>query len=143
LNQKENTTTGMKWAILDSASIKLSMPKTGCFVTSKSNMVFAAQKRRLHPKLDNSTVIIVVNHVDLDPQITGDLSEQDRDDLANISASNNAQSIGFERHPETSPWLIPTPASIYSGSPTYFMATLRSALLKFSIAFRVADGQPV
>ncbi len=49
-------------------------------------MVFAAPKLRLHPKLGRPTVIIVVDRIDLDTQITGDitadLSEQDHDDLA-------------------------------------------------------------
>jgi hypothetical protein len=31
----------MKWDVFDPASIELSMPKTGSFVTSKSNTVFA------------------------------------------------------------------------------------------------------
>jgi type I restriction enzyme, R subunit len=36
-------------------------------------MVFAAQKLRMHPKLGNPTVIIVVDRIDLDTQITANL----------------------------------------------------------------------
>jgi hypothetical protein len=43
---------------------------------SKNNPVFAAQKRRLHLKRGNPALIIAGNHTALDPQITGDLSEQ-------------------------------------------------------------------
>jgi type I restriction enzyme, R subunit len=40
-------------------------------------MVFAAQKLRLHPALKNPTVIIVVDRVDLDTQITGTFNATD------------------------------------------------------------------
>jgi len=67
------------------------MPKTGCFVTPKSNTVFAAQKRRLHPKRDHSTVIIMVDRIALGMQIhcdtTGNFGGQDRNDLARRAAN--------------------------------------------------------
>lgn len=50
-------------------------------------MVFAAQKRRLHLKRDNPTFITAVNHTALGPQINGDLSEQNRNELARRAAS--------------------------------------------------------
>jgi len=40
-------------------------------------MVFAANKLRLHPKLSNPTVIIVVDRIDLDTQITGTFNMAD------------------------------------------------------------------
>ena len=40
-------------------------------------MVFAAQKLRLHPRLKNPTVLIVVDRIDLDTQITGTLTGAD------------------------------------------------------------------
>ncbi len=40
-------------------------------------MVFAAQKLRLHPALKNPTVIIVVDRIDLDSQITGTFHASD------------------------------------------------------------------
>jgi type I restriction enzyme R subunit len=40
-------------------------------------MVFAAQKLRLHPRLKNPTVLIVVDRVDLDTQITGTFTAAD------------------------------------------------------------------
>ena len=41
-------------------------------------MVFAAQKLRLHPALGNPTVLIVVDRIDLDTQITGHLQRRRR-----------------------------------------------------------------
>ena len=41
-------------------------------------MVFAAQKLRFHPQLDNPTVIIVVDRIDLDTQITATFNAADR-----------------------------------------------------------------
>ena len=46
--------------------------------TSKNNLVFAAQKRRLHLERDNPALIIAGNHTALDPQIAGALSERKR-----------------------------------------------------------------
>lgn len=40
-------------------------------------MVFAAQKLRLHPRLKNPTVLIVVDRIDLDTQITGTFTAAD------------------------------------------------------------------
>jgi hypothetical protein len=40
-------------------------------------MVFAAQKLRMHPKLGNPTVIIVVDRIDLDTQITATFNASD------------------------------------------------------------------
>lgn len=40
-------------------------------------MVFAAQKLRLHPKLANPTVVIVVDRIDLDTQITATFNASD------------------------------------------------------------------
>ncbi len=40
-------------------------------------MVFAAQKLRMHPKLKNPTVLIVVDRIDLDSQITGTFTAAD------------------------------------------------------------------
>ena len=40
-------------------------------------MVFAAQKLRLHPALRNPTVLIVVDRIDLDTQITGTFNAAD------------------------------------------------------------------
>ena len=80
----------MKWTILDSASIELSMPKTGCFVTPKSNTVFAA-KNATASEARPPTVIIVVDRIDLDKQIpgdtTGNLGGKDRNDLARGAAN--------------------------------------------------------
>lgn len=56
-------------------------------------MIFAAQKLRFHPKLKNPTVIIVVDRIDLDTQITATFNATDipntvpaesRDDLKNL-----------------------------------------------------------
>jgi len=44
-------------------------------------MVFAANKLRLHPELGNPTVVIVVDRVDLDTQITATFNAADVDNL--------------------------------------------------------------
>ncbi len=49
-------------------------------------MVFAAQKLRLHPALRNPTVLIVVDRVDLDTQITGTFNATD---VPNTVATDN------------------------------------------------------
>ena len=45
--------------------------------TSKNNLVFAAQKRRLHLERDNPALIIAGNHTALDPQIAGGMVSRD------------------------------------------------------------------
>ncbi len=40
-------------------------------------MVFAAQKLRMHPELGNPTVMIVVDRIDLDTQITATFNAAD------------------------------------------------------------------
>ncbi len=52
-------------------------------------MVFAAQKLRLHPRLGNPTVLIVVDRIDLDTQIT-----------ATFNAADVPNMIGVERRDE-------------------------------------------
>ncbi len=47
-------------------------------------MVFAAQKMRLHPSLKNPTVLIVVDRIDLDTQITGTFTTADVPNLVSI-----------------------------------------------------------
>lgn len=42
-----------------------------------SQVVFAAQKLRMYPKLGNPTVIIVVDRIDLDTQITATFNATD------------------------------------------------------------------
>jgi hypothetical protein len=103
----------MEWAVLNPAFIGYQCPRPDALSRQKANrsqfrrirkgliwhfqgsgksllMVFAAQKLWLHSKLGNPTVIIMVDRINLDTQITGDitgdLSEQDRDDLAKRAA---------------------------------------------------------
>ena len=52
-------------------------------------MVFAAQKLRLHPALKNPTVLIVVDRVDLDTQITGTFNATDVPNT--VTAANREQ----------------------------------------------------
>jgi hypothetical protein len=56
----------MKRAILNPASVQLSMPQIGCFVTSKSSRVFAAQKRRAHPHATQHRVACFLTKVEPD-----------------------------------------------------------------------------
>ena len=53
-------------------------------------MVFAAQKLRLHPTLKNPTVLIVVDRVDLDTQITATFNAAD---VPNIVATDSRQEL--------------------------------------------------
>src|SRR5215510_4286620 len=48
-------------------------------------MVFAAQKLRMHPKLGNPTVIIVVDRIDLDTQITATFNASDVPNLVGVT----------------------------------------------------------
>jgi len=65
-------------------------------------MVFAAQKLRMHPKLKNPTVMIVVDRIDLDTQITSTFNAADipnmigattRQDLENLLAADTRKII--------------------------------------------------
>lgn len=53
-------------------------------------MVFAAQKLRLHPALRNPTVIIVVDRVDLDTQISATFHSHD---IPNLQAANSRKEL--------------------------------------------------
>lgn len=53
-------------------------------------MVFAAQKLRMHPKLGNPTVMIVVDRIDLDTQITATFNATD---IPNIVGTNSRQEL--------------------------------------------------
>jgi type I restriction enzyme, R subunit len=48
-------------------------------------MVFAAQKLRMHPKLGNPTVLIVVDRIDLDTQITATFNAADVPNMVGVS----------------------------------------------------------
>ena len=48
-------------------------------------MVFAAQKLRLHPKLGNPTVLIVVDRIDLDTQITATFNAADMPNMVGVA----------------------------------------------------------
>ena len=54
-------------------------------------MVFAAQKLRLHPRLKNPTVLIVVDRVDLDTQITGTFTTADIPNLEKAETREKLQ----------------------------------------------------
>lgn len=49
-------------------------------------MVFAAQKLRLHPRLANPTVIIVVDRIDLDTQITATFNAADVPNMVGVAS---------------------------------------------------------
>ena len=53
-------------------------------------MVFAAQKLRMHPELKNPTVIIVVDRIDLDTQITATFNAAD---VPNMIGTNSRQEL--------------------------------------------------
>lgn len=56
-------------------------------------MVFAAQKLRMHPKLKNPTVMIVVDRIDLDTQITATFNATDIPNMVGASDRQELQSI--------------------------------------------------
>ncbi len=56
-------------------------------------MVFAAQKLRMHPGLKNPTVLIVVDRVDLDSQITGDFTRADIPNLEKAESREKLQQL--------------------------------------------------
>ncbi|TNJ36743.1 type I restriction endonuclease subunit R [Prosthecochloris vibrioformis] len=56
-------------------------------------MVFAAQKLRMHDKLGNPTVIIVVDRIDLDTQITATFNASDIPNMVGASTRQELQSF--------------------------------------------------
>jgi type I restriction enzyme R subunit len=56
-------------------------------------MVFAAQKLRLHPKLGNPTVIIVVDRIDLDTQITATFNAADVPNMVGVATRQELQTF--------------------------------------------------
>jgi type I restriction enzyme, R subunit len=54
-------------------------------------MVFAAQKLRMHPKLGNPTVIIVVDRIDLDTQITATFNATDVPNMVGVTTRQELQ----------------------------------------------------
>ncbi|MEI6513567.1 MAG: HsdR family type I site-specific deoxyribonuclease [bacterium] len=56
-------------------------------------MVFAAQKMRMHPKLKNPTVMIVVDRIDLDTQITATFNATDIPNMTGAVTRQELQSM--------------------------------------------------
>src|SRR5665811_1914609 len=56
-------------------------------------MVFAAQKLRLHPHLSNPTVVIVVDRVDLDTQITATFNAADVPNMVGVATRQELQTL--------------------------------------------------
>ena len=56
-------------------------------------MVFAAQKLRMHPKLGNPTVMIVVDRIDLDTQITATFNAGDIPNMIGAATRRELQSL--------------------------------------------------
>src|SRR5581483_8230206 len=56
-------------------------------------MVFAAQKLRLHQKLGNPTVIIVVDRIDLDTQITATFNATDVPNMVGVGTRQELQTL--------------------------------------------------
>jgi type I restriction enzyme R subunit len=56
-------------------------------------MVFAAQKLRLHPRLGNPTVIIVVDRIDLDTQITATFNAADVPNMVGVATRKELQEL--------------------------------------------------
>jgi type I restriction enzyme R subunit len=56
-------------------------------------MVFAAQKLRLHPQLGNPTVIIVVDHIDLDTQISATFNAADVPNMVGVATRKELQEL--------------------------------------------------
>ncbi len=56
-------------------------------------MVFAAQKLRLHPTLGNPTVLVVVDRIDLDTQITATFNAADIPNLVGVGTRQELQQL--------------------------------------------------
>ena len=56
-------------------------------------MVFAAQKLRMHPRLKNPTVLIVVDRIDLDSQITGTFTAADIPNLEKAESRDKLKTL--------------------------------------------------
>jgi type I restriction enzyme, R subunit len=56
-------------------------------------MVFAAQKLRLHPRLGNPTVIIVVDRIDLDTQISATFNASDVPNMVGVGSRQELQTL--------------------------------------------------
>lgn len=56
-------------------------------------MVFAAQKLRMHPRLGNPTVMIVVDRIDLDTQITATFNAADVANMVSLSDRKELQKL--------------------------------------------------
>lgn len=56
-------------------------------------MVFAAQKLRLHPRLGNPTVMIVVDRIDLDTQITATFNAADVPNMLGVDSRKELQRL--------------------------------------------------
>lgn len=56
-------------------------------------MVFAAQKLRMHPRLGNPTVIIVVDRIDLDTQITATFNAADVPNMVGVAERKQLQAL--------------------------------------------------
>jgi type I restriction enzyme R subunit len=56
-------------------------------------MVFAAQKLRMHPRLGNPTVIIVVDRIDLDTQITATFNAADVPNMVGVADRAELQAL--------------------------------------------------
>ena len=56
-------------------------------------MVFAAQKLRMHPRLGNPTVLIVVDRIDLDTQITATFNAADVPNMVGVSDRQELQRL--------------------------------------------------
>jgi type I restriction enzyme R subunit len=56
-------------------------------------MVFAAQKLRLHPRLGNPTVMIVVDRIDLDTQITATFNAADVANMVGVATRKELQDL--------------------------------------------------
>jgi len=56
-------------------------------------MVFAAQKLRMHPKLGNPTVMIMVGRIDLDTQITSTFNASDVPNMVGVATRQELQTL--------------------------------------------------
>ena len=56
-------------------------------------MVFAAQKLRLHPRLGNPTVLIVVDRIDLDTQISATFNAADVPNMVGVASRSELQRL--------------------------------------------------
>ena len=99
-------------------------------------MVFAAQKLRLHPELKNPTVLIVVDRIDLDTQITATFNAADVPNMVTRRHARRAAADCSRRTRARSS----SPRSTSSARPTGVLNDRDNIIVMVDEAHRTQEG---